>query len=128
MIQIAIVVGFGVAALINLLPVSGVLGAAQLSKLYVVSIEGRDLTILLRHRAVLFGIVGGLLAAAIFLPSLRTSAFLAGMVSMVSFIVLQWLEGGSNAALSRVVVADYVAILFLGGAGLAMMFERGTSV
>lgn len=128
MIQIAIVVGFGVAALINLLPVSGMLGAAQLSKLYGIPIEGRDLAILLRHRAVLFGIVGGLLAAAIFLPSLRTSAFLAGMLSMVSFIVLQWLEGGSNAALSRVVIADYVAILFLGGAGLAMMFERGASV
>lgn len=127
MLQIVIVTGFAVAALINFLPVSGVLGTAQLMKLYDISLEGRDLAILMRHRAVLFGVVGGVLVAAIFLPGLRVAALLVGMLSMTSFIALQWLEGGSNTALSRVVVADYVGIAFLAAAGIAMYLKEGNA-
>ncbi|MEQ9520293.1 MAG: hypothetical protein RLN89_12735 [Parvibaculum sp.] len=34
-------------------------------------------------------------------------------------------EGGSNAALTRVVMADHVALFFLGLAGIAMLIEKG---
>ena len=121
MIQIAILAGFLLAALINLLPVAGVLGAGQLEKLYGVEVVGQDMAILLRHRALLFAIVGVLLGAAAFMPPLRSAAFCAGMVSMVGFIVLRTLEGGSNAALARVAAVDYVGIAALAVAGLLMV-------
>jgi hypothetical protein len=102
-----------VAALIHLLPVSGVLGVDQLSKLYGISVADPNLEILMRHRAILFGLLGVLLAAAAFIPSLQLIAFIAGFVSVGSFLVVAWQVGGYNAQIGRVVVADLVAVICL---------------
>jgi len=117
MTQIIIVGGFIVAAIINLLPLSGLIGAPPLEKAYGVSVQGPDMAVLLRHRAVLFGVVGGLLLAGAFVPSLRAIGFAAGMVSMVSFLIFRALEGDGNEALARVAMIDYVGIVVLGIAG-----------
>ena len=74
---------------------------------------GPDLVILMRHRAVLFGIVGGLLIASAFHVPLRPVALGAGLVSMLSFAVIAHLVGGYNAALGRLVVIDLVASVLL---------------
>ncbi len=121
--QIILIGGFLVAAIINLLPLMGVMGAPQLERMYGVSIEGADMAVLMRHRAILFGVVGALLAAAAFMPSLRLVAFLAGMLSMVSFLVFQALEGKTNAALGRVAMVDYVGIAALAIAGVAVWMQ-----
>ncbi len=118
--QILIIGGFLVAALINFLPVMGVIGAPQLERMYGIAFEGPDLAVLMRHRALLFGIIGALLVAAAFVPSLRWTAFFAGMVSMVSFLVFQALEGGTNVELGRVALVDYVGIAALTAAGVAV--------
>src|SRR5688500_9891888 len=55
-----------VVAIIHLLPLSGVLGGEQLAALYGMSFSDPDLLILMRHRAVLFGLLGGFLALAAF--------------------------------------------------------------
>jgi len=117
MTQIIIVGGFIVAAIINLLPLSGLIGAPPLEKAYGVSVQGPDMAVLLRHRAVLFGVVGGLLLAGAFVPSLRAIGFAAGMVSMVSFLIFRALEGDGNEALARVAMVDYLGIVVLGIAG-----------
>ena len=44
--------------LIHLLPLSGVLSADQLASLYGLSFSEPNLAILMRHRAVLFGLLG----------------------------------------------------------------------
>lgn len=106
-------VGFLVAGIINTLPLIGLLGAERLSALYGVPVEGADMAVLLRHRALLFGIVGVLLFAAIAVPSLRLTAILAGMVSMVGYLILMGLEGETNAELRRVALADIVGIVGL---------------
>ena len=62
------------AALIHLLPVAGVLGAERLQALYGIPIGDPNLLLLMRHRAVLFGVVGVLLATAAFVPALRSVA------------------------------------------------------
>ena len=61
-ISTALIFGVG---LVNLLPVSGVLSANRLQALYGVAIEDVNFLVLMRHRAVLFGIVGGLLVASV---------------------------------------------------------------
>jgi len=121
--QILIIGGFLVAAIINLLPLMGVMGAPHLERMYGVSIKGADMAVLMRHRAILFGVVGTLLAAAAFMPSLRLTAFLAGMLSMVSFLVFQALEGETNAALGKVAMVDYVGIAALAIAGVAVWMQ-----
>ena len=107
-----------VVGLVNLLPVSGVLSANRLQALYGIAIADADLLILVRHRAVLFGIVGGLLVASAFRVPLRPIGIAAGLISMLSFVLIAWLVGNHNAELRRVVVVDLVASVALLGAAL----------
>lgn len=108
--QTAISVLLIVVAIIHLLPLPGVLGAARLSALYGIPVGEPNLAILMRHRAVLFGLLGVFLGYAAFRPALQPLAFAAGFVSVVSFLMLARAEGGYNGALRRVVIADVVAL------------------
>jgi hypothetical protein len=99
-----------VAGIIHLLPLPGVLGGAQLERLYGMPFAQPDLLILMRHRAVLFGLLGALLVAAAFRPTLQPLAIAAGLASACAFLVLAWTTGGYGAPLARVVGADVVAI------------------
>jgi len=98
-----------VVALIHLLPLSGVLGADRLQALYGVTLSDPNLIILMRHRAVLFGLLGaGLLIAAV-RPALHGAALIAAAVSVTSFLALAALAERYDAAIARVVAADVVA-------------------
>ncbi|MBC9252631.1 phosphopantetheine adenylyltransferase [Pseudomonas alcaligenes] len=99
-----------VAGIIHLLPLSGVLGGARLSALYQLPLDEPNLQLLMRHRAVLFGLLGTLLVAAAFIPGLRNLALLGGLLSVVSFLLLAWSAPLYNEALRRVVIADWVAL------------------
>lgn len=118
--------GLLVAALIHLLPLAGVLGADRLQALYGIPVDGPDLAILLRHRAVLFGLLGAFLVLAAFRPALQGLALLAGFASVLSFLALAWATPGHNAALARVVVADLVALAALVLATAAWWVARRT--
>jgi len=73
-------------------------------------------TPLLRHRAILFGVLGMLMLSAIVLPWLRVTALTVALFSAASFIVVAMAVGGYNPAIGRVVVADVVAsVLLLAG-------------
>ncbi|WP_394560302.1 phosphopantetheine adenylyltransferase [Aquipseudomonas alcaligenes] len=101
------------AGIIHLLPLAGVLGGERLNALYGLALDEPNLQILMRHRAVLFGLLGALLVAAAFIPGLRTLALLGGLISVVSFLLLAWSAPLYNEALRRVVVADWVALACL---------------
>jgi hypothetical protein len=113
-----------VSGIIHLLPLSGVLGGAQLARLYGVPIEDPNLLILMRHRAVLFGLLGVLLIAAAWRMELRTAAYVAGLASVLAFIAVAWITPGYNALIQRVVVADWIAAACLVGALLIDVFAR----
>jgi hypothetical protein len=102
--------------LIHLLPLAGALGAARLASLYGVDAAEPNLQILLRHRAVLFGLLGGLLCASAFRPALQPLAWVGGFVSVVSFI-----RGGRRQCSSRPRGGrrDIAALILLGVAGAA---------
>jgi hypothetical protein len=102
-----------IVALIHLLPLAGVAGPERLATLYGVSIEDPNLQLLMRHRAVLFGLLGAFLLVAAFRPQWHAAALVAAAVSVISFL---WLAAGSrpyNAQIARVVAADVVALLTL---------------
>lgn len=109
----------GLVGIIHLLPLSGVLGASRLAGLYGIPINEPNLEILMRHRAVLFGLLGVFLLYAAFRPSLQWIAILAGFISVSSFMVLAWSIGGYNAQLTTVFRVDIVALACLAVAAVA---------
>ena len=102
-----------VVAVIHLLPFSGFFSAERLIILYRVEALDSNLEILMRHRAVLFGVLGAFLAYAAFKPLLQPVAMLAGSVSVASFLYLCFTVGHFNEAIRNVVVADLVASVSL---------------
>jgi len=108
---------------VNLLPVTGVLSVGRLHTLYGVSLANPNVIILMRHRAVLFGVIGILLIAAAFHTPLRPVALAAGLVSMLSFVFVAYLVGEFNTELRRVVIVDVVASVLLVGAGLMALWS-----
>jgi hypothetical protein len=105
-----------VVAVIHLLPISGFFGVEQLASLYEIKITDGNLEILMRHRAILFGILGGFLAYAAFTPAIQPIAFLAAFISVASFFFLSFSVGEFNDAIRKVVIADIVASVSLLGA------------
>jgi hypothetical protein len=114
-------------ALIHLAPLAGVLGAARMEAAYGVEIAGPDLALLMRHRAVLFGLLGGLMLAAIFVQALQPWALGLALLSAGAFVLLAWATPGHNANLARVAMVDVAAVVFaLVGLG-AWWFQRGSA-
>ena len=109
---------FVVAAVINLVPVVGVSSAGRLEAMYRVALPSADLVLLMRHRAVLFAIVGGLLLAAAWRRELRSAAIVAGLASMLSFVVLAVSGPEVNPALVRVTQVDVVGLVALSAAAV----------
>lgn len=104
---------FFLVALVNLLPVSGVLGAVRLEALYGMPFEDAGLVLLMRQRAVLSGLVGGLLLIAAMRPTLRRTAATIGLGGVLSFVALALPPGAYGPALQRVLWVDVVASLLL---------------
>lgn len=105
-----------IVAIIHLVPISGMLGIAKLESLYGIPIASNELEILLRHRAVMFGILGVFFVYASFEPALQPLAFLAASASLASFFYLAFSIGAYNAAIRKIVIGDAVAALALAGA------------
>jgi hypothetical protein len=102
-----------VVGVIHLLPLSGVLGGERLASLYGLQFNEPNLEILMRHRAVLFGLLGAFMVFAAFKPAYQTAAFIGGFISVVSFFYLAWSVGSYNAQVGRVFIADVVAFVCL---------------
>jgi len=78
----------------------------------------------MRHRAVLFGLLGLFIIYAAFRAALQPLAVFAGLVSVGSFLWLSWSVEGYNELLGRVVVIDIVALVCLALAGGAHAYAR----
>ena len=105
-----------IVGVIHLLPLSGVLGRSRLKLLYGVACDETNLAILMRHRAVLFGLLGAFLCYAAFRRDFQPVAFIGAFVSVGSFISLARMEArvvGCNALVERVVTIDLIALVLL---------------
>ncbi len=115
-----------VVGIIHLLPLSGVLSVSRLQALYGVAITDPNLEILMRHRAVLFGILGAFQIYAAFRPVLQLAALIAGTISVISFLVITGMVGGYSVGIARVVTADIVAVVCLLIGAFAYWRDRTT--
>lgn len=105
-----------VVAAIHLVPIAGFFGADRLTSLYGLEVVSADLEILMRHRAVLFGILGVFFAYAAFRPALQPMAFIAAFATLASFFYLAFSVGDFGEAIRKIVIGDAVAAVCLLGA------------
>ena len=112
-------------ALIHALPLLGVVSAARVSSLYGIAVQDSNLEILMRHRAVLFGLLAAFLAYAAFHRHLHSLALIAAAVSVVAFLALAISVRNYNSALSTVVKADILALALLVIAAIVHLLTRG---
>ena len=109
----AIMVCLVIVGLINFVPVMGAFSTQKLENSYSISLVSNDLIILMKHRALLFGILGGFILYSAFFPSFQTVAMIMAGVSMVGFALLVYSVGGYNASIFKVLIADIIGIVFL---------------
>lgn len=114
--------------LINVIPVMGIVSAQRLQSLYGLSTLDPQLTLLLRHRALLFGLLGSLIIVSVFVPALRVASYPLALLSMAGFIVLAPSAASLNPALLGVIRADWLGIvlclLALVGEGVRLGMQR----
>ncbi len=99
-----------VVGVINFFPVIGVISAERLSGAYSIDLIGNDIVILMRHRALLFGLVGGFMLYSVFKPSFQTAAMVMATISMLGFLYFVWAVGDFNATLYKIAMIDLVGI------------------
>lgn len=103
-----------IAGIINTLPSLLAFLPDKISTSYGIDVTDPNLELLLRHRAILFGIVGVFMMYSAIVKHFYTFATAAGLISMVSFIILYFLIGtGINTELRTVMIVDVVAAALL---------------
>ena len=75
--------------------------------------EGNDLAILMRHRALLFGILGAFILYSAFDSKYQPAAMIMAGVSMIGFGFLVLSMGDFNEAIGKVFFMDLVGVVFL---------------
>ena len=113
-----------VVGAIHLLPLQGVLSGDRLTALYGIAIEDENLLILMRHRALLFGLLGGFLVWAAFRPHLHALALFAGAVSVAGFLFIALGSAERNSEIARVIAIDIFALILLAIAALLHVAVR----
>ncbi|MEO0368088.1 MAG: phosphopantetheine adenylyltransferase [Pseudomonadota bacterium] len=99
--------------LINFMPVIGVLSLDKINQAYGLNIVDDNLQILLRHRALLFGLIGGFVIYSVFQPQYQIAAIVLAAISMVGFLYFSWSVGGSSQALIKIAQIDLIGIVLL---------------
>lgn len=101
------------AGVVHLIPVSGVLGADTLRSLYGIEADEPTTELLMQHRAVLFGLLGLFFTVAAFRAPLRPAAFVAGLVSVTSFLLLAAPAEGLSTEVTTVAAVDLAVLACL---------------
>ena len=92
-----------VAGIINAIPALIAFLPAKITASYGIAIPDANYELLLRHRAVLFGIIGGLMIYSAITKKHYDLATSAGLISMISFLLLYYMiDAPINHALTKV--------------------------
>lgn len=103
-----------VTGIINAIPMLIVFLPKKIEQSYGIPIPDANFELLLRHRAVLLGIIGGLMIYAAITKKYYDLATGIGLISMVSFLVLFFsIDGTINNELAKVMKIDAFAIILL---------------
>lgn len=112
--------------LIHLSPFLGVFGNETLSALYGIQFDEPNTLLLMRHRAVLFGIVAMLMIYTAFKPALNALGLIVGLLSVVSYLTLVFSSSNINDELYKVFWIDVAALMLLSIGLLTLVFSQNT--
>lgn len=102
-----------VVGLINLIPVVLFFDSSRSIGLYGIELTGESLLILMRHRAILLGMIGtGLIVGAFSRPN-RVLVIVLALISKVFFIYLSLTAGVLSPQIERVALTDVGAVVLL---------------
>ena len=115
-----------ISGIVNILPFFLTFLPEKISKSYGIQVLDMNYELLLRHRAVLFGIIGGILIFSSLTKKYYDLSTMVGLVSMVSFIILYFLIGNINMELKKIMLIDVVAslTLFVGALLYFFIFKK----
>lgn len=103
-----------IAGITNLIPSLLAFMPDRIPTSYGIDIPNQNHELLLRHRAILFGIIGVLMIYSAVVQKHYEIATASGMISMVSFIILYFLIGKDiNPELKKVMMVDVFATVIL---------------
>ena len=102
-----------IVGIVNLVPSILAFFPERISKSYGIAVSNPNYELLLRHRAILFGVIGGLMVYAAITRKLYATSVLVGLVSMISFVLLYFVIGNINEELDKVMKIDLVAIILV---------------
>jgi len=102
-----------VVGAVNAAPGIGMLSAERLQALYGVALGDDSLRVLMRHRAVLFALLGGFVMASAFVPQWRLPAMSTALLSMLAYLALAWPLETLAPALRKIFWVDAVLCLAL---------------
>ena len=86
---------------INFLPIVGMLSLDKINQAYGLSIDDNNVAILLRYRALLFGLIGGFVIYSVFNPLYQIASIVLAATSMLGYLYFFWSIGDSNPALLK---------------------------
>jgi hypothetical protein len=89
------------AGIINLIPFSLAFFPNKINASYGIDVTNINLELLVRHRAVLFSIVGGLMLFSAFTKRYYDLSVVFGSISMLSFVILYFSIGNINSELKK---------------------------
>ncbi len=103
-----------IAGIINIVPSILAFIPDKISSSYGIEMPNANYELLLRHRAILFGIIGGIMIYSALTKKYYSLAVCIGFISMISFVVLLKLVNGDvNPELNKVMRVDIVGIVIL---------------
>lgn len=111
--EVAIRIALVGAALIHLLPLPGVLGGEWLVKLYGIAVPDAGSEFLLRHRAIVFALMGLALLAALAIRPWRLPFVLFVLASDLAFLLIAAVDWPQSTALQRVIAFDGLSVALL---------------
>ena len=98
----------------------------RIGSAYGVEVTGPNMMLLLRHRAVLFGIVGAVIVYSSLKKRHYALATFFGLASMLSFILLYGIVGGINDSLKSVMWVDVAASVALASSAAVFLIRSGS--
>ncbi len=115
------------AGLLQTAPALGAVAPRGMYTAYGLAPAGRDLDVVLRHRAVLFAVLGVLLLLAVFRPGRRPVAVGANAISFGCFLILVLAGGPVGPGLARVAAFDVAGLAALGAGAVLLRKQRPTA-
>lgn len=114
-----------IAGVINFIPSALAVVPGKISIAYGIQIPDSNYELLLRHRAILFGIVGGMMIYSALTKKYYSVSVVMGLVSMISFLILsQLISGDINPELQKVKTIDIIGIVILLLGYFAFKFKK----